>query len=102
MNSVIIRSSKIGPKMEPLREPRVELPSKVEKFSVTELGNLRTELMQYGIDSWQAADVLVNFLAGHGYGASPQRARAAIARLEGTGRELESMQQELERVAFVM
>ncbi len=76
--------------------------SKIERFSAIQLGNLRTALMNSAIDSWQAADVLSTFLTGHGYGISPQGARNAIARLEGTDRALDSMQKELERVAVVM
>jgi hypothetical protein len=83
-------------------EAKVEPTSKIEQFSATQLGNLRTALMDSAIDSWQAADVLITFLAGRGYGISPQGARDAIARLEGTDRGLDSMQEELERVAVVM
>jgi hypothetical protein len=83
-------------------EAKVDPTSKIEQFSATQLGNLRTALMDSGIDSWQAADMLSNFLTGRGYGVSPQRARDAIARLEGTDRTLDCMQEELERVAFVM
>jgi hypothetical protein len=83
-------------------EAKVEPTSKIEQFSATQLENLRTALMDSAIDSWQAADVLRTFLAGRGYGISPQGARDAIARLEGTDRALDSMQEELERVAVVM
>ena len=83
-------------------EAKVEPTSKIERFSATQLGNLRTALMSFAIDSWQAADVLRTFLTGRGYGISPQGARDAIARLEGTDRALDSMQEELERVAVVM
>jgi hypothetical protein len=83
-------------------EARVEPTCKIEQFSATQLRNLRTALMDSAIDSWQAADVLSTFLTGRGYGISPQGARDAIARLEGTDRGLDSMQEELERVAVVM
>jgi hypothetical protein len=83
-------------------EAKGKSASKIEQFSAKQLGNLRTALMDSGIDSRQAADMLSNFLTGRGYGVSPQRARDAIARLEGTDRALDSMQEELERVAFVM
>ena len=39
---------------------------KIEKFSNTDLVGLRNELMQSGIDSWQAAEVLHGFLTGRG------------------------------------
>jgi hypothetical protein len=83
-------------------EANAEPPSRIEQFSATQLGNLRTALMDSAIDSWQAADVLSTFLTGRGYGVSPQGARDAIARLEGTDRALDSMQEELERVAVMM
>ncbi len=47
-----------------------ELSPQIEKFSAAELTNLRNELMRGQLDSWQAADLAANFLAGHGYGAS--------------------------------
>ena len=63
-------------------EAKVEPTSKIEQFSATQLGNLRTALMSFAIDSWQAADVLSTFLTGRGYGISPQGARDAIAQIE--------------------
>jgi hypothetical protein len=83
-------------------EAEVESTSKIERFSAIQLGNLRSALMDSGIDSRQAADVLSTFLTTRGYGVSPQMARDAIARLEGTDRALDCMQEELERVAFLM
>ena len=52
--------------------------TKIEKFSARELLNLRNELLQSGIDSWQAAEVLSGFLTGRGYGVSAPAARNAI------------------------
>jgi hypothetical protein len=75
---------------------------KVEKFAASELSSLRTELMQSGIDSWQAAEVLSAFLAGRGYGVVPQQARDAVVRMEGAGCSHECMQTELEQLALVM
>ena len=74
----------------------------VEKFSEGELSGLRTELMQAGIDSWQAAEVLSVFLAGRGYGVNPENARTAISRLEGGRCDYRSMQAVLENVAWTM
>jgi hypothetical protein len=76
--------------------------SKVEKFSATELTNLRNEVLQQGIDSWQAAEVLRDFLIGRGYGVNAEHARGAVARLEAVGQDPDGIQQELERLAFVM
>jgi len=75
---------------------------KVEKFSARELQNLRSEMLQSGIDSWQAAEVLSGFLTGRGYGVSAEHARTAISRIEGLGCNLDCMQRELEKLAFVM
>jgi hypothetical protein len=76
--------------------------SKIEKFSASDLVDLRTKLQQCGIDSWQAAEVLGAFLAGRGYGVSAQGARDSILRLEGMGCNLDCIQRELESMAFVM
>ena len=43
-----------------------------EKFSVAEVAALRNELLQGGLDSFQAAELLKMFLTGRGYGISPE------------------------------
>ena len=43
-----------------------------EKFSVAEVAALRNELLQGGLDSFQTAELLKMFLAGRGYGVSPE------------------------------
>lgn len=73
-----------------------------EKFSVTELSVLRNELMQNGLDSWQAAELFQVFLAGRGYGVNVTAAFDAAGRIEGSGCSLEVMQKELENIAYVM
>lgn len=75
---------------------------KIEKFAAKELSSLRSELMQSGIDSWQAAEVLSAFLAGRGYGVISEQVREAVLRMEGAGCSPECMQMELERLALVM
>lgn len=75
---------------------------KVEKFAAKELSSLRDELMQQGIDSWQAAEVVSAFLAGRGYGVIAEQVRDAVPRLENAGCSNECMQMELERLALVM
>lgn len=74
----------------------------IEKFSVSELSDLRDELQQAGLDSWQAAEVLSAFLVDHGYGVNQSRARDAVARMESSGCSYECMQTEIEQVALVM
>lgn len=75
---------------------------KIEKFPEIELADLRTELLQSSMDSWQGAELVTAFLSGRGYGADPDMARQAVLRLEGNQCSLECMQQELERIAYVM
>jgi len=75
--------------------------TRIEKFPVAELAGLRTELLQSGVDSWQAAELVTTFLSGRGYGADPEVVRELVQRLEG-GCSLECMQLELERAAYVM
>jgi hypothetical protein len=74
----------------------------VEKFSATELAALRNDLLQGGIDSREAAELLQVFLMGRGYGVSPEAARDAASRVEGSGCSLEVIQKELESIAYVM
>ena len=75
---------------------------RIEKFPAAELAGLRTELMQSGMDSFQAAEMLTSFLAGRGYGVDPTLIRAVVLRLASTACSLDCIQKELERVAFVM
>lgn len=75
---------------------------KVEKFAMHDLAGLRTELLQSGVDSWQAAELVTTFLSGRGYGADPGLVREAVLRLESNACPLERMQRELESVAWVM
>jgi hypothetical protein len=72
-----------------------------EKFSVPELAALRSELL-HGFDSKDAAELVQMFLAGHGYGVSPEEARNAVSRVGMLGSTLEAFQRELESIARVM
>ena len=74
----------------------------VERFSTAEMSALRNELLDGGLDNWQAAELLQMFLVGRGYGVSPEAARTAASRVEGAGCSIESLQQELEKLALVM
>jgi hypothetical protein len=74
-----------------------------ERFTVTELAALRSDLMEGGmIDSREAAEVLQVFLMGRGYGVSPQAARDAVGRVEMSGCSMPVLQRELESLALVM
>ena len=74
----------------------------VEKFALTDLTSLREELLQSGLDSWQAAELIGAFLSGRGYGVSNHAARTAATRIESVGCSLKCMQEELEKLALVM
>lgn len=73
-----------------------------EKFPQDELKTLRDELRQSGVDSFQSAELLAAFLVQHGYGVSNHQARVAAARIEQVGFALPLMQEELEKIAWVM
>lgn len=76
--------------------------SRIEKFPLAELAGLRTELLQSGVDSFQAAQMVTSFLSGRGYGVDPYVVREAVVRLEGNACSVECIQQELEQMAWVM
>jgi hypothetical protein len=78
-----------------------QLPPQIEKFSAAELTILRNELLRGQLDSWQAADLAANFLAGHGYGASAENLREAITSIEMSRCSIECLQAALEGVAYI-
>lgn len=78
-----------------------ESAPQIEKFSAAELTNLRNELLRGQLDSWQAADVAANFLAGHGYGASAENLREAITGIEMSRCSIDCLQAALEGVAYI-
>jgi hypothetical protein len=83
-------------------EDRKDDRTYVEQFTPTDLMTLRNELLQSGVDSFQAAEIVANFLSGRGYGVSHHEARAAASRIEVPGCTAEHIQAELERVALAM
>jgi hypothetical protein len=80
----------------------IQEASNIEKFTATDLSCLRDELTQSGLDSWQAAELISSFLAVRGYGVSNFEARGAATRIEAVRCSLKCMQEELEKLAFVM
>jgi hypothetical protein len=73
-----------------------------EKFKADELNLLRGELQRSGLDTFQIAELLAAFLIQRGYGVSSSEARSAGARIEASGCTLPCLQEELEKLAFVM
>jgi hypothetical protein len=82
-------------------ESEAQLSPQIEKFSAAELTNLRNELVRGQLDSWQAADLAANFLAGHGYGASAENLREAITSIEMSRCSIDCLQAALEGVAYI-
>ena len=82
-------------------DAEAQLSPQIEKFSIAELTNLRNELLRGQLDSWQAADLAANFLAGHGYGASAENLREAITSLEKSRCSIDCLQAALEGVAYI-
>jgi hypothetical protein len=72
------------------------------KFPADELDGLRSELSQDGLDTFQAAELIAAFLAAHGYGVSNAAARVAASRIAPLGCKLPLLQEELEKLAWVM
>lgn len=71
------------------------------KFSVIEIAELRSEMLQNGLDAQDAAALMQTFLIGRGYGVSPEAARDAATIVEGAGCSIEVMRRELNRIALV-
>ena len=74
----------------------------VERFTPSDLVLLHNQLADSAVDSFQAAQLVANFLSGRGYGVSQQEARLAASRIDIARCSVERMQTELERVARVM
>lgn len=74
----------------------------IGKFSSDDLSALRRDLLQSGLDHWQAAELLSAFLAGHGYGVCSHDARSAASRIESVGCSLICLQEELAKLAIYM
>jgi len=74
----------------------------VEKFSDVELESLRYDLLQSGLDNWQAAEFLSMFLVSRGYGVSRQSAQEAVERVEGQRCSIACLGDELEKLAMMM
>ncbi len=72
------------------------------KFSGKDVADLRAELVQSGLDSWQAAELISSFLAARGYGVSALNARDALIRIAASHGSVENMHQELELLALAM
>lgn len=77
-------------------------PPDKEKFATDDLVALRNDLLQAGLDSFQAGELISAFLMGRGYGVSQDEARHAAMRIEGSRCSVEALQSELEGLALMM
>ena len=73
-----------------------------EMFATADLSTLRANLLQSGLDSWQAGEVISAFLSGRGFGVSHNEARRAATRIESFGCSIQCLREELSRLALVM
>jgi hypothetical protein len=73
-----------------------------EKFPADDLTLLRSDLLCAGLDNFQVGELLAGFLVQRGYGVSPYEARAAAAHIEASGCALPCLQEQLEKIAFMM
>ena len=80
----------------------MSLTHRFEQFSPDALRQLRTELRQSGLDSFQCGTLLAAFLTNKGYGVSTVAARDAVVRMETGAFTLPALQAELEKLAQVM
>lgn len=71
-------------------------------FAQTDLESLRSELLQAGLDTWQAGELISSFLSVRGYGVSAGDARTVATRIESSSCTLECMRQELGKLALMM
>ena len=74
----------------------------VDRFSIAEVSALRQELRAGRLDALQAGEMLQMFLMGHGFGASPESARAALLRMEDAGCSVDVIRRELNSLALVI
>lgn len=74
----------------------------IEKFAATDLTELRKELQQAGLDSWQAAELVSAFLSGRGYGVDSSDLRSKASQMDCFTGSIQRIQEELEKVAFYM
>jgi|GEM_PF-1000424 len=88
-----------GPKGGKHTEVTSDVTHGIEKFTASDLTALRSDLLQSGVDSFQAAELVTSFLSGRGYGISTVEARGVASKIEGVGCSIEIIQAELERVA---
>jgi hypothetical protein len=88
--------------LEGLEEMRMADVARIEKFTSSELAMLRGRLMKSRTDSWQAAELVSDFLAGRGYGVNANAMRSAVPELAVLRASHDAIQAMLETVAYVM
>ncbi len=74
----------------------------IELFATSDLAGLRDEMRQAGLDTWQVAAVISNFLTQRGYGVSLDEAYKSAAQGEVLCGSLDRMQAGLAALAVSM
>ena len=73
-----------------------------QDFSQSDLESLRKELLQAGLDNWQAGELVASFLVARGFGVSAGEARQVATRIESESCSVECMRHELGKLALMM
>jgi hypothetical protein len=74
----------------------------IGEFDPAEVLNLRRLMLNNRLDGLQAAELLRAYLLECGYGICPEAAINAACRVGGAGCSVDSIQEELQRLALVM
>ena len=74
----------------------------IEKFTKTEVSDLRIRLLQMIPDPLEIAEILQCFLMSRGYGVSSNIAIDAASKMGAAGCSMAAIEKELETVALVM
>ena len=76
-------------------------PNTREFFDNQEVAVLRDELREYGLDCWQAGELIEKFVRCRGFGISSRAARDLALHFDSS-LPLEDVTRQLERAALVM
>jgi len=79
----------------------MEQANQKEFFDDQEVAVLRDELREYGLDCWQAGELIEKFVRCRGFGISSRAARDLALHFD-SALPLEDVTRQLERAALVM
>jgi hypothetical protein len=73
-----------------------------DKFTLNEVVALRSSLVACKLDRFQAAEMILAFVAEHGYGIGPETAREVACHVEQPACDLQILHMQLETQALAM